>query len=123
MTQTTSLAVAVNITRQFIDEHPLEVVMGRRNRTPTSAGGWTLGSPVDQLKQTIRLISGRMYVDTVRTTAEGRQVHPTHTLVALFGANIEKFDVFSIGGDDFEVVWVEDKELFGRKVGEVWKNG
>ncbi len=121
--QTTDADVAEAITRQFIDENPLEVTLVRSQKTQTSAGGWVLQNPTNLLPQTVRLVPGQMYADTVRTTSDGREVNPTFTIVAPMDADMERFDTFSIDDFDYEIVWFYRKPLFQRSVGEVWRYG
>lgn len=121
--QTTDQDIAYVITLQFIDEKPSEVEFRRRTKVTTPAGGWKFNETAIGLKQRIRLVPGAVYADTVRTTIDGREIHPTFTLVAVIDANVEKYDLFTLDDEEYEVVWVEKKVIFQRLVGEVWKHG
>lgn len=121
--QTTDKDIAYVITLQFIDEKPSKVQVRRRTKTTTSAGGWRLGEESIRPNQTIRLVPGAVYADTVRTTIDGREIHPNFSLVAPIDADIEKHDLFTLDGSEYEVVWVDPKVLFQRLVGEVWRRG
>lgn len=122
MSMTTSPAIARAISQKFINENPKAIILERRPRAATTAGGWKLGEPVPQEVQTMRHIPGRMYAESVRTTANGREVHPTFTLVGMIDANIERYDRYTLDGQEYEVVWIERKNMFGRTVAEVWQD-
>lgn len=96
----------------FIDERPEDVVIMRRTRTATTAGGWKYGAPTALPVQRMRKVASALRgAVTRRTTEDGRQVIPTYTMIGLPDADIQEFDVFTLhpGTDkeeSYEVVFV-----------------
>jgi hypothetical protein len=123
--QTTDVEIAQQLTEQFIQEKPVDIVIQRRTRTATSAGGWKLRAPVDLFSQTVRLedSKGSIYTNAIRTTSDGREVHPTFVLIGSMDANVDKYDQFIIGDHTYEIVSVSRRELFQRTICEVWQSG
>lgn len=120
---TTDVKVAQEITRQFINENPIEVSLLRRVKVQTSSGGWRLAGSAPMVPQRFRLVPGQIYADTVRTTSDGRQIHPSHTIVGMYDADVANYDLFLVGDKKYEVVWVRRKVLFQRTIGEAWEYG
>lgn len=120
---TTSTSLAVILTDQFIKENPDNVILRRRSRVATSAGGWAQGPTVEQPEQTFRKIPvGRVSAGANITTPDGKVVVPNFHLVCPLDANIQKDDVFTMDGMEYRVSEVIRRELFGRTVAEVIEN-
>jgi len=104
---TTTQEIHDSNTRAFIDENPSEVVVHRRVRQKTSAGGFVWQVTALLPPQTMRKVSaGRVGAVVSRTTEDGRTVVPTYTMIGVANADIQRGDLAEIGEDNFEVVWV-----------------
>lgn len=101
----------VRQTQAFIDVNPVEVVVTRKAKVPTPAGGFKDGPPAPLPPQTMRLCAEqRMKSDQVMATSDGALDNPPWMLVALPGADIRKGDDVAVPGQgNFEVDFVSVK--------------
>lgn len=116
--KTTDISIGENLTRQFIDEEPVDVIMIRRTKTPTSAGGYKWTNPVPQAKQTMRKLRAKAE-GARRVTSDGKVIVPSAILVGVLDANIRRFDLVGIDDVTHEVVWVTRRETMGRTIAEL----
>lgn len=94
-------------TKAFIEQNSDLIVIRRRPRISDGAGGHTWGAEAALPAQTARKVGqGRVGALTERTTEDGAVVVPTAVLVCMPGADIQRFDHFTLGDTDHEVVWV-----------------
>lgn len=119
--RTTSDDLAQKITDQFINENPSIVIIIRRTKTATPGGGHVWSNPTPQISQVMRKVpQGRsMGERSVVTSSNGKEVVPTWLLMGYFDANIQRFDLFTIDGTDYEVLSVGRKPLMQRTVAEI----
>lgn len=123
--RTVSDSVAEGITTQFIAENPSIVSVIRRTRTTNTAGGYTWTNPITQDPQTLRLVPhGKSLGERLVTTdSNGKEVVPTWLLVGHMDANLERFDLFTLDGDEYEILSVGGKPLMQRIIAEVVEYG
>lgn len=94
-------------TQRFIDYRPDTVMVSRRDKEATPDGGWKFGAPADVGEVTLRVVEMlRTQATLQRTTASGKLVTPSHQAIALPDVDVERYDMFSWDGMDWEVVWV-----------------
>jgi hypothetical protein len=103
------LRVQKRISTAFIEADGRSVVLQRRTRTPDGAGGTLVGDPVDQAAQLCRLLPQEDGA-TARTTAEGETATPEYMLMASAGANMERFDEFTLDGRRYQIVYIDDRQ-------------
>ena len=105
------------LTDAFIAADATELELSRRPRTPDGAGGYATGSPTAVAIQTFRLIPS---VDGAqeRTLADGRAVNPGYMLMGSAGADLLRFDEFTIAGRRYQVVFINENQQYEVK-GEV----
>lgn len=102
-----NLALHIKQTQAFIDENSDDIVIIRRTKQDDGAGGYTWSAPVDLPPQRMRKVGqGRIGALTQRTTEDGRVLLPSAVLVALPDADVQRFDHFTLGDVDHEVLWV-----------------
>lgn len=120
--KTSSDVLGRRITTQFIAENPVDVVVTRRTKQATSAGGFKWVNPVDLTPQTMRRVLPNRVSSSEgnrRTDSSGRTVVPTANLVGQIDADIDRFDLVDLSGIPHEVVWVTRRDIFARTVAEV----
>jgi hypothetical protein len=119
--RTTNDDLAAKITTQFIEENPVDLVMVRRTKEATGAGGFRWTNPTPQAVQTMRVVLPNRSATNEggqRTDSSGKVVVPSYLIVAQLDANVERFDLVDIDGLQHEIVWVTSRPLFGRVVCE-----
>lgn len=121
---TTNAALASAITEAFIAENPRQVVLIRRAKVATTAGGFTWGAPVNQAAQTFRKIEARVSgaVGDSKSTGDGDVIVPVFMLVCPLNANIQRDDRLFIDNKEYKVGKLHKRDLFGRTVAEVMEH-
>lgn len=116
----TELAVQRSLTRAFIaaDEDQIELV--RKAEVPDGSGGYTT-VPVAVPSQPMRLIPLQAG-GPERHTLDGRVVEPGYHLLADWEADMERGDLFTVGGRRYEVVFIVENRTYEVK-GEVVYHG
>lgn len=100
-------AIHLKQTDAFVAQRPVEIVLHRETKVPDGAGGWKTNANTAIAAQTFRLVPiGRVGALSTRTTPDGRIVTPTMSLVGTPPKDVEELDTFSIGEDNYEVVFV-----------------
>lgn len=110
------------LTRAFIDQRPLPVVVMRSAKVATPDGGTKKGAPVARPAQTVRIVEMlRAQATTTRTTDDGDQVIPSHVAIAMPDTDFQRKDIFTAYGERWEVVhvsrlpeWRLSLELYSR---------
>lgn len=103
------------LTSWFVDADVEEVTLERPARISDGAGGW-VNSFQPWMPQRMRLVPGAAPVE--RLTSDGLLVTPNYTLLGLYGASMERFDRFTLGGVKYEIVFVHENREYQTK-GEV----
>jgi hypothetical protein len=88
------------------------VVLMSREKISDGAGGHTW-SPAPRPSQDARLIPKQPGAE--RLNSEGVLVIPEFVLVGLYGTVIERYDRFTLGGRNYEVVWVHENQEYQTK--------
>lgn len=102
-------ALHLKQTEAFINERPIEVIMRRRAKVATTAGGHARGPEVPLPPVTVRKVAqGRIGALTERTTEDGRTVVPTAVVIAMPTADIKRGDHFTFNDIDHEILFVND---------------
>lgn len=97
----------VKQTNEFIKENKSVVVLHRRRREATAAGGKIWVDDGDVLPQEMRVVqTGNLSDTTSRTTADGRVVKINARGVFKPGADVEVGDLFDLDDEHWEVVTV-----------------
>lgn len=97
------------ITRAFIAADARSVTLLRSERTPDGAGGHLTGDPQEVPAQTLRLLPQEDGA-TARTTADGEAATPEYMLLCPTGANVKRFDEFTLDGRRYQVVYIDDRQ-------------
>jgi hypothetical protein len=94
-------------TERFISDNPSSVVIDRRKRTKTAAGGFVWEHEDFLMAQTVRIIRSGNKGDSIkRTTPDGRVLVVSAKGMAMPGADIQEGDLFDDGEDHWEVLGV-----------------
>lgn len=120
--KTTSDDLAANITTQFIEENPANLVMVRRTKEATTAGGFRWVNPTPQPVQTMRIVLPNRAAASEgnrRTDSSGNVVVPNYLIIGQLDADVQRYDLVTIAGLQHEIVWVTSRPLFSRVVCEV----
>lgn len=105
MTLDTSLHL--HQTQAFIDERPIEVVITRKEKVTTAAGGYRWANPEALPPQVMRLVEMlRIQGRESRMDSDGKLVVPTHIAVMMPDSDIQIHDSFPAYDGTWEVVWV-----------------
>lgn len=123
MTTTTDTSVAEGITEQFIGENQVEVILQRRTKQPTTAGGFKWSAPTSLRSQGVRVVKSPTPAQAQQTNSDGQLAAVTATMVARLDADIEVFDQFSLDDKTYELVTLLRRPLFGRYVAELVERG
>lgn len=92
-------------TEQFIDQNPTMITFTRNTKVPDGAGGGTY-TPTPLPPQKVRVIAQSRLVSVERRNVHGATVRPDMNLLALWDADIQRGDTFSLNNMDMEVIWV-----------------
>jgi hypothetical protein len=104
---TQALPIHLKQTAKFVDENPQDIVFNRETKVADGMGGWRKNATAALPPQTMRMVAQeRVGSVTTRTTPDGRIVTPTFKLVGVPPIDVQALDTFSIGDDDYEVVYV-----------------
>jgi hypothetical protein len=110
-------------TQRFIDINPAEVVIDRRKRVKTPAGGFVWEHVDFLMPQTIRILRSGNKGDAIkRTTPDGRVLIVSAKGMAMPGADIQDGDLFDDGDEHWEVVGVSTVPSW-RVAFELARNG
>lgn len=108
-------AVQRQLTAWFIAADVEAVVLERPTKTSNGAGGFKKTfAPL--APQEMRLIPQGSGVE--RNLEDGRVVASTHVLMGNYGADMLRGDTFSLGGRDYEIVFINENREYEVK-GEV----
>jgi hypothetical protein len=92
-------------TKTFMDAEPLDVAFSRRPLVSDGSGGKVRGTAVVLAVQRIRLVAANTQLP-IRQSADGREVQPVFSLVAMPDLDVVNGDTFSYGGVRYEVLFV-----------------
>jgi hypothetical protein len=106
------------LTLAFIAADSIILELQRRTITPDGAGGYVFSAPPAAVAaQTLRLIPSQDGAQS-RLTADGVEVTPAYMLMGPAGADIARFDEFTLAGRRYQVVFVNANSQYEVK-GEV----
>jgi hypothetical protein len=112
------LAAQRRLTASFIEADPLEVQLMRSVRTPNGSGGYITEDPAPfgglQRMRLIPLQDGQ----TERYDANGKQVFPLYMLMGSHDADMQRWDVFELNGERYQIVFINQNTQYEKK-GEV----
>jgi hypothetical protein len=111
------LAVQRKLTAQFIAADSSDIELQRSARTSNGKGGYVTGAPVPVAVQSLRHIPSQDGAQE-RLMADGRKVSPSYTLMGPAGADIQRFDEYTLAGRRYQVVFVNANSQYEVK-GEV----
>lgn len=89
----------------FNEDNPVEVVLMRSTEERTTAGGTKKGAPFALPPQPGRIVLANKELIN-RTLPNGQILSPEATLVLRRTADIERGDTFTVGEDEYKVVFV-----------------
>jgi hypothetical protein len=110
-----------NLTRAFIAADEDAVVLERRTRTANGSGGYVLSAPAALPSQPMRLIPLQSGA-AERHTLDGKLVEPGYALLADWDADMARWDLFTVNGRRYEVVFINENRSYELK-GEVVYHG
>jgi hypothetical protein len=106
------------LTTDFIEADALEIQLLRAAKTDNGSGGYEFSDPAPvgglQRFRLIPLQDGT----TERYDANGKQVFPQYMLMGQFDADMERWDVFELNGDRYQIVHINQNRQYETK-GEV----
>lgn len=95
------------LTKAFIAENPVDVVMLRTESVTDGAGGFLPDTLSHLPSQTVRYVTSDLRGDlAVRTSPDGRQVRPAARLVGMPGYDVAVGDQVVINDTTYQVVFV-----------------
>jgi hypothetical protein len=97
------LLIHTQSTQAFIEADKLPVVIRRRERVSLSSGGYSWSEPTELPSQDARLIPSQDKEKELETD-EGKSAHPDYVLLMMPGADIQRWDRFSLGAFEFLVL-------------------
>lgn len=103
------------LTKWFVEADVESVVLRRRTKVSDGAGGFVMASSA-LAPQPMRLIPLGSPVE--RSTGDGKVVTANFALLGLYGADMARFDRFTLGGEEYEVVFLYENKEYETK-GEV----
>lgn len=103
------LKVQTRLSAAFIDADARTVVLQRRTRTSDGAGGTSVGEPVAQFPQRMRLLPQEDGA-TARANADGESATPEYMLMGLPDCNMQRFDEFTLDGIRYQVVYIDNRQ-------------
>lgn len=100
-------------TKQFINQHPLEVILVRQELMSDGAGGVT-HSIIPQEPQIVRLITQLSpgMASLSRMTEDGIETRPDYVLLGEWDANMRTHDYFMKDGIKYELVYVREDRRY-----------
>lgn len=102
----TELRVLRKQTSVFIAGDPTPLALSRREKESNGAGGWRFVGPPSTLDPQDFHVVAAGETTTLRQTADGRQVAPTHNVIGEWDADIRQYDQFDYNGKTYVVLWV-----------------
>jgi hypothetical protein len=117
------LAVQRQLTAAFIAADDCEVTLYRSSVTPDGAGGEVRGEPTPLAPQVFRLIpQGGTGADSKeRFTRDGQAVSPDYILLGDHQADMQRWDTFTLGGRQYELVFVNQNRQYETKAEVVYR--
>jgi len=92
-------------TAAFIAENPATITLTRETKGSDGQGGTATTGTTAIAAQTMRKVgSSRLRDVSDITTPDGRRVIPTAMLIGMPDANIQLWDTFTLGGEDWLVI-------------------
>lgn len=121
MIATAELAAQRLLTKAFVEADVIIVTLVRSEWVNDGAGGSYAQNPHSLAPQRMRLIP-LQDKQQERFTSNGEQVQPGYKLLGLYDADMQRWDTFVLGGNRYEVVWVNENQQYQTK-GEVAYRG
>jgi hypothetical protein len=112
-------AVQRRLTEAFVDADAEEVVLQALVKVMNGAGGFST-SRIPRPPQIMRLSPSGTGVE--RQLPDGRIVTSSHTLLGYYGTVMDRGDWFTLGGREYEIVFVHENQEYQTK-GEVILRG
>lgn len=103
---TREVTVQRRLTESFISADPTALSFVRIPQVANGSGGYKKGSPSTLPQQTAKL-SWQQDTAVTRETEDGRDAAVSVVLVLAYDADVQRWDTFTMDGDDFEVVFVK----------------
>ena len=112
MSLATERRIAIRNTREIIDGDPIDVIVVRRPKVATAAGGSTKGTPLSLPPQRIRLVplSGNVWDRSRQQADTGNMLGVVKHLLAMPDANFQKDDTFWYNDQHWEVVHISPEK-------------
>lgn len=121
MLSATELSLQMKTTSAFIEHDAVDLIINRRSRIDDGEGGVVVGpeSPVGMVRA--RLIPQSDKVPEV-STSDGRLLKPEFVLLCMPGQDMERYDVFSWHGGEWEIISIHEGPEYEMK-GDVVHRG
>lgn len=107
ITNATELAVNRRNTAAFIAADPETIALTPRARTKTGTGGYTWTDLPPREPQDFKVVERNSNAITRTRVAGGEQAEEEFTLVGNWDAVVAEHDVFTLRGQDWEVIQVD----------------
>jgi hypothetical protein len=117
MIATAELELQRQLTLAFIAADSFSVTLMRSTLTANNSGGYKRSAPTPLAPQTMRLIPSQDG-SIERLTADGVAVSPSYMLMGRWDADMRRWDRFTLGGAEYEVVFINQNTQYETK-GEV----
>jgi hypothetical protein len=94
----------------YIAADPIEIVFTRYPRIDDGAGGWRRGTPVEVGPQIMRLVPYKRRLSSLTDMVTAGEIpNVQYSLLALYDADVQRYDEFQLRDEWMKVVGVEPK--------------
>ena len=102
------------LTRAFIEDDPIDLVLTPRVRVKTQSGGWQFVDQANRASQRFKLI--RMSAtQRASVTVDGVERFIEYTLLGAHDAQMARYDVWTVGDLNYEIVEVVPENGYQTK--------
>ena len=108
--QTTEIRLRRQNLAAYIAADSVQVAFTRYPRIDDGAGGWVKGPPVEIAPQTMRLVPYKRRLSSLTDMVTAGEIpNVEYSLIALYDANVQRYDEFELNGEALKVLGVEPK--------------
>lgn len=112
MSNVARILMSRRLNKAFMNYDPLEIVLTRKAKVDTGAGGWKWAEPTNLEPQLFRMTPFKRRLGLGETnTPDGDITASQFLLMGKVGADVAKGDTFKVDNDNYIVVKVHPKEL------------
>lgn len=110
--------------KAIIDSDPVDVMFTRVSMIPDGAGGYKRGTPTPIAAQTVTIIPfKRRFSEMMINTELGDVTEYPYTIVGMPGLDVQRGDIFTWAGDQYEVHQIDPMHQDVRVVAQIDYSG